>query len=191
MPWRVRATVVSWANRPVDAPSSFVLSCLAAPPCAAPRCAAPPRPSPWYVRVLDSTSLHRISLVRASEETFRTGVFDALAGTRDGGRTDSSASRPARPRPTLPPGRVPPRPDTPVICPGFEFDRFFFFGSEMVGFFKDGEELFECRARSMSDQAHSKNLHLRNLSIADFRPRRTKKTLLSSVDLRSINRNPP
>ena len=31
-----------------------------------------------------STDLHSISLVRAPEETFRTGVFDALEGTRDG-----------------------------------------------------------------------------------------------------------
>ena len=35
----------------------------------------------WYVRVLDSTS--RISLLRASEESFKRRVFDASKGTRE------------------------------------------------------------------------------------------------------------
>ena len=37
-----------------------------------------------YRTFCSSTGLHRISLVRASEETFRTGVFDALEGAEDG-----------------------------------------------------------------------------------------------------------
>ena len=51
IPWRIRGTDVSWANRSVDVPS----------------CPAPPRRpavfnrpdpnGPWYVRVLDSTDL--------------------------------------------------------------------------------------------------------------------------------------
>ena len=71
-----------------------------------------------------SIGLLRISFVRASEETFRTGVFDALEveGRWSPGRTDPSASRPARPRPAPPPRRAPPRPDPPVVCPGFGLD---------------------------------------------------------------------
>ena len=48
MPWKVRGTVVSWANRSVG-----VLSCPAPPPRPAVR--RPDPTSPWYVRVLDST----------------------------------------------------------------------------------------------------------------------------------------
>ena len=50
-------------------------------------------------------SLHRNSLVRASQETSRTGVSEALERTRDGcpGRTDLSASRLARPGLASPP----------------------------------------------------------------------------------------
>ena len=40
------------------------------------------------------------------------------------GRTDPSASRPAWPRPAPLPHRAPPRPDPPVVCPGFELDRY-------------------------------------------------------------------
>ena len=39
------------------------------------------------------------------------------------GRIDLTASRPNQPRPAPPPRRAPPRPDRPVICPGFGFDR--------------------------------------------------------------------
>ena len=39
------------------------------------------------------------------------------------GRSDLSASRPARPHPASPTRRAPPRPDPPVICPCFGFDR--------------------------------------------------------------------
>ena len=35
------------------------------------------------------------------------------------GRTDPSASRAARPHPAPTPRRAPPRPDPPVVCPGF------------------------------------------------------------------------
>ena len=51
-----------------------------------------------------SIGLHRISLVRASEETFRTCVPNALDGTRD----SCFLGGPIRRRPVLP-GSVPPR----------------------------------------------------------------------------------
>ena len=67
--------------------------------------------------------LHRISLVRASGETFRHRFFDALGSTRDACFLGVLFCR----RPVLP-GRAPPprraaRPDLPVVCPGFGFDR--------------------------------------------------------------------
>ena len=75
-----------------------------------------------------SIGLHRISLVRASEQSFRTGLFDAFLGGCEGplspGRTDLSASRLARPRPAPPPRRAPPRPDPSVVCSGFGPDKF-------------------------------------------------------------------
>ena len=49
--WKIRRTVVFWANRPAGVPS-----CPSALRPAAPPCAARPRPTySWYVRVLDST----------------------------------------------------------------------------------------------------------------------------------------
>ena len=52
MPWRVRRTVVSWANRSIGLPSCTVWPC----PRPAPRCAAPGRPAPgifgvWILQV--------------------------------------------------------------------------------------------------------------------------------------------
>ena len=67
--------------------------------------------------------LHRISLVRASGETFRRRLFDAWGGTRDACLLGVLFCR----RPVLlgsaPPPRRAPRPDPPVVCPGFGFDR--------------------------------------------------------------------
>ena len=52
-----------------------------------------------------SIGLHRISFVRASDETFKSDLFDALGGTRDG----CLLGEPIRRRPVLP-GPAPPRP---------------------------------------------------------------------------------
>ena len=76
--------------------------------------------------------LHRISLVRASEEVFRTGSHDALEGTRDScpwaNRSVGVPSCPALPRPVAPPCAAPTRPDPPVVCPDFGFDWLRFTG---------------------------------------------------------------
>ena len=67
--------------------------------------------------------LHRISLVRASGETFKHRFFDALGGTRDACLLGVLfCRRPVLPGPAPPPRRAP-RPDPPVVCPGFGFDR--------------------------------------------------------------------
>ena len=92
----------------------------------APPSAGRPDPNrPWYVRVLDSTCLHRISFVIPKR---RPGQCLRFAGGQEGGlspgRIDSTAFRPTQPRPSSPPRRAPPRPDRPVVCPGFGFDRF-------------------------------------------------------------------
>ena len=86
-----------------------------------------------------SNGLHRNSLVRASEEIpghpwdekglqmFRTVVFDALEGTRDGCVLREQTCRrpilPGPPRPDAPLCAA--RPDPPVVCPDFGFDRCF------------------------------------------------------------------
>ena len=80
MPWRVRGTVVSWATRSVGVPS-----CPTPPSPAAPPCAAPTRPAcgiSWFW--IRQVGLHKVSFVRASEETFRTVVYGAPEGGRDG-----------------------------------------------------------------------------------------------------------
>ena len=68
--------------------------------------------------------LTRVSLVRASGKTFRRRVFDALGGTRDACLLGELFCR----RPVLlgpaPPPRRAPRPDPPVVCPGFGLDRY-------------------------------------------------------------------
>ena len=67
--------------------------------------------------------LHRILFVRASGETFRRRVFDALGGTRDACLLGALfCRRPVLPGPA-PPLRRAPRPDPPVVCPGFGFDK--------------------------------------------------------------------
>ena len=68
--------------------------------------------------------LHRILLVRASGETFKRFVFDALGGTRDACLLGELFCRgPVLTDPAPPPRRAP-RPDPPVVCLGFGFDRF-------------------------------------------------------------------
>ena len=56
---------------------------------------------------------------------FRTVVFDALEGTRDGcvlrEQTRRRLTLLGPPRPAAPPCAA--RPDPPVVCPGFGFDR--------------------------------------------------------------------
>ena len=94
MPWRARGTV--FVGEPTH--RRPVLPGSAPPRCPAMRRPDPTRPS--YVRVLGSTG-----------RKWECRLFS--------GRTDTSASRPARPRPARPSCRAPPRPDTPVVCPGF------------------------------------------------------------------------
>ena len=64
---------------------------------------------------------------RASEESFRT-VFSIRWGAREWGcpLAGSSQRRPVlpQPRPVPPLRRAPPRPDRPVVCPGFGFHKF-------------------------------------------------------------------
>ena len=71
---------------------------------------------------------HKISLVRASGETFRRRVIDALRGARDPCLLGVLfCRRPVLPGPAPPPRCAPrcaPRPDPPVVCPGFGIDRF-------------------------------------------------------------------
>ena len=67
--------------------------------------------------------LHRISLVRASEETFRRLVLEALEGTRDACLLgEQFCWHPILPDPAPPPRRAP-RPDPLVVCPGFGFNK--------------------------------------------------------------------
>ena len=67
--------------------------------------------------------LNEISLVRASGETFRRRVFDALEGTRDSCLLgEQFCWHPVLPDPAPPPRRAP-RPDPLVVCPGFGLDR--------------------------------------------------------------------
>ena len=64
-------------------------------------------------------------IVRASEETFRRLVFDALEGTGDICILGKQFCwYPVLPDPAPPPCRAP-RLDRPVVCPGFGIDRFF------------------------------------------------------------------
>ena len=68
--------------------------------------------------------LNEILLVRASGEMFQRRVFDVLGGTRDACLLGELFCRhPVPPRPA-PPLRRAPRPDPPVVCLGFGFDRF-------------------------------------------------------------------
>ena len=68
---------------------------------------------------------HRISFVRASGETFKRRVFDALEGTRGACLVgELFCRRPVLPSPAPPP-RHAPRPDPLVVCPIFVFDKCF------------------------------------------------------------------
>ena len=102
--WRVRGRLVSWANSSVG-----IQSCPTPPRHPAVR-SVPTRQR--YVRVLDSTGTNYI--VRASEEMFRTVVFDTLVGTRN----TCFLGEPNRRRPFRP-SHAPFRPDPPVVCSGF------------------------------------------------------------------------
>ena len=74
--------------------------------------------------LFSSIGLNGISFVRASGETFRRRVFDALGGARDACLLGKLfCRRPVLLGPAPPPGRAP-RPDLLVVCPGFGFDRF-------------------------------------------------------------------
>ena len=66
--------------------------------------------------------LHRISLVRASGETFRRRVFDALEGTSEACSLDEQFCWHLLLPDSAPPPRRAPRPDPPVVCPGFKLD---------------------------------------------------------------------
>ena len=69
--------------------------------------------------------LNGISFVRASGETFRRRVFDALGDTRDACLLGQLLCLcPAQPSPTPLPLRAP-RPDPPMVCPGFGPDTLF------------------------------------------------------------------
>ena len=70
--------------------------------------------------------LHRISFVRASENMFRTIVYDALGCKRDGCVLGEPTLRhPVLPGPALPrrPALCPPRTTPPVVCPGIGFNK--------------------------------------------------------------------
>ena len=59
----------------------------------------------------------------------RSGQCSRFAGGQEGGLfpgwIDPTATRPTLPRPASLPRRAPPRPDRPVVCPGFGFDKSF------------------------------------------------------------------
>ena len=104
MPWKVRGTLVSWANSSVG-----IQSCPTPPR----RPAARPDPTrPWYVRVLDSTSRSRqlSTMFRGGEGT---GVFWE-------NRPAGGSSYPVPPRRSA--ARLP-GPISRVACPGFGFEQ--------------------------------------------------------------------
>ena len=113
--WKVRGRIVPYAHRYIA--EQF---CLTPPRHSAVRSDAT---RPWYVRVFDSTGLHRISRVRASGETLKRRFYDPLEGTRD----LSFLAEQVYWHPTLPdPARLfrrAPRPEPPVVCPGLGFDK--------------------------------------------------------------------
>ena len=70
-----------------------------------------------------SIGLHRTSLVRASGESFRRRVFDALESAREARLLgEQFCWHPVLPDPAPPPRRAP-RPDPPVVCPGFGLNK--------------------------------------------------------------------
>ena len=73
---------------------------------------------------LPPIGLNGISLVRASGETFRRRVFDALEGTREACPLgEQFCWHPVLPDPAPLPCRAP-RPDPLVVCPGFGFAKY-------------------------------------------------------------------
>ena len=68
--------------------------------------------------------LHNISLVRASGGTFRRRFHDALESTRVLCLLGEQFCWHPVPRDPAPPPRCAPRPDLPVVCPGFGLDRY-------------------------------------------------------------------
>ena len=78
--------------------------------------------------------LNRISLVRASEELFRTFVLDALGEPGDGcvlrRETLRRSTLPGPPCPAAPLCAA--RPDPPVVCPSFGFDKYFKHGATIL-----------------------------------------------------------
>ena len=77
----------------------------------------------------------------------RPGQCLRFAGGQEGGlssgRIDSTASRPTQPRSPSPPHRALSRPDRPVVCPGFGFDRF---GLQRVRLVCDSGEMSRTQA---------------------------------------------
>ena len=71
-----------------------------------------------------SFGLHRISLVRASRETFKRRVIDALEGTKEACLLGVLFCRRSVLLGPAPPPRRAPRPDPPVVCSGFGIDKF-------------------------------------------------------------------
>ena len=117
--WRARGRVVSWPDRPNGVPSYPAPPHLAAPPCAAPSRPARSVSGFWIRQV----GLHRISLIRASGESFRRRVFDALGGTRKACLLgEQFCWHPILPDPAPPPRRAP-RPDPLVVCPSFRLHK--------------------------------------------------------------------
>ena len=70
--------------------------------------------------------LHKISLVCASGKTLRGRVFDALEGTRDPCPLGEKFCWHPVLSDAAPPPRRAPRPDLPVVCPGFGLDSIIF-----------------------------------------------------------------
>ena len=101
-------------------------------PCSAQRRPAPPSAlrradstRPLCVRVLDSTGSIRIRLFVLPK--IRSVQCSRFAGGQKGalssGRIDPTAFHSTQPRPAPPPRRASSRPDRPVVCPIFAFDK--------------------------------------------------------------------
>ena len=85
---------------------------------------------PWVNRgFCSSVGLNRISLVRAPGKMFRRCIFGALEGTGAACLLgEQFCWHPVLPDPAQPPRRAP-RPDPPVVCPGFGLDKYIQFAS--------------------------------------------------------------
>ena len=77
-----------------------------------------------FISFLHLFCANKVSFVRASGKTLKRLFFDPLESTRDlfflG---EKFCWHPILPNPARPPRRAP-RPDLPVVCPGFNFGRF-------------------------------------------------------------------